>query len=109
MSDYKITAAALRRLGCLSFNVNDQNEIVFADPDLAPSQSDIDAMVALIKSEAPLNRLRAKRDRLLAQTDWWVLPDRNPTPEQLAYRQALRDITNGFDPSAPVVFPTKPE
>lgn len=55
-----------------------------------------------------LKQVRQERDRLIAETDWWVLPDRNPTPEQLAYRQALRDITNNFDPLAEIEFPPKP-
>ncbi len=42
--------------------------------------------------------LRFERDRRIASTDWWVLPDRTPTTEQLAYRQALRDITLTANP-----------
>jgi hypothetical protein len=38
--------------------------------------------------------VRYERDKKLAETDWWVLPDRTATPEQLAYRQSLRDFTN---------------
>lgn len=39
--------------------------------------------------------VRAERDVRLAKTDWMALPD-NPrcTPELLAYRQALRDVTD---------------
>ena len=37
--------------------------------------------------------VRYERDKKLAETDWWVLPDRTATPEQIAYRQALRDFT----------------
>ena len=53
--------------------------------------------------------LRQKRDSLMTETDWWVLPDRTATAEQLAYRQALRDLpANTVDPANPV-WPTKPE
>lgn len=53
--------------------------------------------------------VRIKRNSLLSSTDWWVLPDRTPTKEQLNYRQALRDIPQ--QPSFPhdVTWPTKPE
>lgn len=53
-------------------------------------------------------RHRSTRDALLAETDWWVLPDRTATQEQLDYRQALRDITaqDGFPES--VTWPVKP-
>ena len=56
--------------------------------------------------------LRDKRNRLLAETDWWVLPDRTSTQAQKDYRQALRDITAGLDTVDKVnavTWPTKPE
>lgn len=56
----------------------------------------------------PMIDLRAERDKLIAETDWWVLPDRTPTEEQLAYRQALRDITLKYDSLETVVWPEKP-
>ena len=38
---------------------------------------------------------RENRDTLLAETDWWAIPDSpTMTAEQTAYRQALRDITS---------------
>jgi hypothetical protein len=45
-----------------------------------------------------LNKLREERDRRLAETDWWAVADRTMTPEQTAYRQALRDITDTSQP-----------
>ena len=56
-----------------------------------------------------MERLRQKRNVLLKQTDWWVFSDSpEPTHEQLAYRQALRDLpANTTDPENPV-WPTKP-
>lgn len=52
--------------------------------------------------------VRAQRDMLLIDTDYWCLSDRTPTQAQLDYRQALRDITtqSGFPDN--VVWPTKP-
>ena len=56
-----------------------------------------------------MTALRAERDRLLTETDWWVLPDRTASAEQLAYRQALRDLpATTSDPANPV-WPSKPE
>ena len=51
--------------------------------------------------------VRNKRDRLLSDTDWMALSDNTMTPENAAYRQALRDITaqEGFPYS--VIWPTK--
>lgn len=39
-----------------------------------------------------MDDLRRLRNTKLAQTDWWVLPDRTATQAQLDYRQALRDL-----------------
>lgn len=54
------------------------------------------------------NDLRTVRDQLILETDWWVLPDRTPTQEQLDYRQALRDITQSYSNLNEVVWPQRP-
>lgn len=64
--------------------------------------------IPTITTEQKLTNLRNARDSLLANTDWWVLPDRTATDEQLAYRQALRDITNTYTSLDDVVWPTRP-
>ena len=53
-------------------------------------------------------QVRAERDRYLAATDWWVLPDRVATENQLNYRQALRDITSQDGFPYNVTWPVKP-
>jgi hypothetical protein len=55
--------------------------------------------------------LRTKRNKLLADTDYLALSDNTISDEMKAYRQALRDITEGLttkDEVEAVVFPTKP-
>ena len=61
-----------------------------------------------LNAAEPLKLLRAERDRLIAQTDWWASSDLTMTAEQTAYRQALRDITEDYDSLDDVVWPTKP-
>jgi hypothetical protein len=56
----------------------------------------------------PLKELRAERDRLIAETDWWASSDLTMTAEQTAYRQALRDITDNATSLDDVTWPTKP-
>jgi len=59
-----------------------------------------------------MKELRQKRNSLLAQTDYLALSDQTMSAEMTAYRQALRDITNGLTTVADVeavVFPEKPE
>jgi len=59
------------------------------------------------QSDAEAN-VRDKRNRLLAETDWWAVSDRTMTTAQTQYRDALRDIPaqSGFPFS--VTWPTKP-
>ena len=52
--------------------------------------------------EAQWSAIRSERNRLLAETDWWVTKVAETSAtisvEQHTYRQALRDITNQTDP-----------
>lgn len=63
--------------------------------------------------EEKATRIRAKRDALLAATDYLLMPDYPIEADKLAeikkYRQALRDIPyqEGFPDT--VTFPEKPE
>ena len=71
------------------------------------TQEELDALC--YKPPATEGQIRSKRDGLIAETDWWVMPDRTATADQLAYRQALRDITSQAGFPNEVVWPTKPE
>lgn len=53
--------------------------------------------------------VRAKRDRLLAASDWTQVVDA-PVDQQAwaAYRQTLRDIPQDFDSPESVVWPERP-
>lgn len=63
---------------------------------------------AAVTTEANMMALRAERNQRLANTDWWVMPDRTATEAQLAYRQALRDITETYTSLDDVIWPEKP-
>ena len=55
--------------------------------------------------------LRAKRNSLLAATDYLALSDNTLSAAMTSYRQSLRDITEGLstvEQVNSVVFPTKP-
>lgn len=52
--------------------------------------------------------IRAKRDALLRETDWWGVSDRTMTAEEATYRQALRDVTTQAGFPTNVIWPTKP-
>jgi hypothetical protein len=60
-----------------------------------------------------MSELRAKRNKLLADSDYIVLADSpvNDKANWLTYRQQLRDLTEGLstvEQVNSVVFPTKP-
>ena len=58
-----------------------------------------------------LASLRAKRNSLLAATDFYALSDNTLSAAMSSYRQSLRDLTEGLSTVEQVnlvVFPTKP-
>ena len=58
-----------------------------------------------------LANLRDKRDRLLAETDFWGNSDMTMSDDMTTYRQALRDLPNGkdtVDKCNNATWPTKP-
>ena len=69
---------------------------------------DIDDAITQRILDTAWSRVRYDRDTRIALTDVWAMPDRTMTAEQIAYRQALRDITNQSDPND-ITWPTKPE
>ena len=97
---------------------NNYNQLTWLSPDIPkPTKAQVDAKIEELKAAEPMRLLRVERDRLIAETDWWVLPDRTPTDEQLAYRQALRDLPSTATPVldnttrlgiSGVTWPTKP-
>lgn len=84
--------------------MNNMNPEIFNPKDLANmTPEEIDALIA----RQELDALRRERNRRLAATDWWALGDRQMTPEQAAYRQALRDMTESYQKLDGAVWPTE--
>ena len=55
--------------------------------------------------------MRARRNRLLAETDFYALSDVTMSEDMTNYRQALRDLPDGLDTVEKVnnkAYPTKP-
>jgi hypothetical protein len=58
-----------------------------------------------------INKLRIKRNQLLAETDWMANSDVTMSDNWKTYRQELRDLPSGLDTVEKVnakEFPTKP-
>ena len=76
-------------------------------------KADIEAQFPIVEFDMAMEDLRAKRNRLLTESDWTILPD-SPIADKTAwqvYRQNLRDLTEGIttkEQANAVVFPTKP-
>ena len=97
--------------------VDEENICLFTDDKLISWQQ-IQQYKDVAFSSFAKDLLRVERNKLLTQTDWWAVPDRIMTPEQIAYRQALRDLPNNSTPTlnsrseldkSSVTWPTKPE
>ena len=55
--------------------------------------------------------MRSRRNRLLADTDFYALSDVTMSSDMTTYRQALRDLPSGLDTLEKVnnkAYPTKP-
>jgi hypothetical protein len=73
--------------------------------------ADIQAQLPAVEFDMAMENLRAKRNKLLADTDHYALSDQTLSDDMRTYRQSLRDITNGLTTVADVnavSFPNKP-
>jgi len=103
--------------------INPNAEVVVRGNDLATckiewhngttpiSKADIEAQFPIVELDMAMEDLRAKRNKLLADTDYLALSDNTISDEMKAYRQALRDITEGLttkEQADNITWPTKP-
>ena len=77
------------------------------------AQADADAKIwADGAFDRGIVNLRAKRNLLLAETDWWASSDLVMSDERKVYRQTLRGLPAGLDTAdkvKAVTWPEKPE
>ena len=65
----------------------------------AEEQKEIDALQVEFNSSATkLKRIKAIRQKMLQETDWWALRG-NMSTAQTNYRQSLRDIPTDYETS----------
>ncbi|MDB3919947.1 phage tail assembly chaperone [Candidatus Pelagibacter sp.] len=94
-----------------TYLADDINSIQWLNGTTPISKADIEAQFAIVEFDMAMEDLRAKRNKLLADTDFHALSDNTMSSDMTTYRQELRDITNGITTVAQanaVVFPTKP-
>ena len=76
-----------------------------------PTMAQLDAYNTAAELSDALQVIRAKRNQLIAETDYLALSDNTLSEAMSTYRQALRDITNGIttvEQANSVTWPTKP-
>jgi len=104
---------AIRSLYSSVVSINgDGDNAVATDKDGKVVSWDADAVAtkeAELITAFKLQELRTERNRLIAETDHWLLSDTaDVTSAQTTYRQALRDITTSATSLDDVSWPTKP-
>jgi hypothetical protein len=95
----------------VSVSQNDIDTIQWHNGTTPISKSDIEAQLPVVEFDMAMEDLRAKRNKLLAETDHLALSDQTLSDDMRTYRQSLRDLTNGLttkDEVDAVTFPTKP-
>jgi hypothetical protein len=93
-----------------SINADDINQITWLNGTPPIPKEQILAIIPQVELDIAMETLRAKRNKLLSDTDYLALSDNTMTEEARTYRQALRDITEGLttkEQVEAVVFPTK--
>jgi len=81
-------------------------------PFTAEEEAEFDAAEAAWTADADNRKAekeRAKRDRLLVDTDWRASSDLTLSTEWATYRQALRDVPGQSGFPQTITWPTKPE
>ena len=94
----------------VSINADDINQITWLNGTPPIPKEQILAIIPQVELDMAMETLRAKRNKLLSDTDYLALSDNTMTEEARTYRQALRDITEGLttkEQVETVVFPTK--
>jgi hypothetical protein len=99
----------------VSVSADDINTIVWENGTPPIPKEQILAIIPQVELDMALDNLRAKRNKLLADSDYIVLADSNFTPakksEWMTYRTALRNLTQGLDTIEKVnnvAYPLKP-
>jgi hypothetical protein len=95
----------------VSVNAEDINQITWHNGTPPIPKEQILAIIPQVELDIAMETLRAKRNKLIAETDYLALSDNTLSESMSTYRQALRDITNGIttvEQANSVTWPTKP-
>lgn len=93
-----------------SITNNDYDTLVWLSPDITqPTRAEVEAEVTRLTYNIPFDACVAEAKKLLAASDWSMLPDVNISnrAEFETYRAQLRTLV--FTPVESPVFPTEPQ
>ena len=111
MTDILKAIKAINPSAEVSVNAEDFEQITWHNGTTPIPKADIEAQFPIVELDTAMQDLRAKRNKLLQDTDFYGMSDNTMSSEMATYRQALRDITSGIttvEQANAVVFPTKP-
>ena len=86
----------------------DENDLAIFSDTKPVTYAEVTAKLSELEVDAKWYDIREKRNKLLAETDFYALSDVTMTTEMSNYRQALRDLPSSTSNPDDVVFPTKP-
>ena len=101
-----------------NFSTTEDNIFIWESDKPQPSEEEINAKIKELELLLPMRVLREQRDRLLKETDVYMVVDHTTKKlkEWKTYRQNLRDLTSTASPKLDengqlidVTWPTKPE
>ena len=100
----------------VSISGNDINTLTWENGTAPIPKEQILAKIPEVELDMALANLRQKRNKLLADTDYLVLPDSTLTPQKksewMTYRTNLRNLTQGLttvEQINNVAYPVKPQ
>ena len=86
----------------------DENDLAIFTDTKPVTYAEVTAKLSELEVDEKWYDIREKRNKLLAETDFYALSDVTMTTEMSNYRQALRDLPSSTSNPDDVVFPTKP-
>ena len=118
ISAYQAIASLLPKPKCAVRQEGDSYTIqAWSDTRTQPTKEAIDAEITRLTNLEPMTKLRERRNRLLAETDWMAGSDVTMTTAWKDYRKALRDLPASSNPKldsegyldlSSVTWPVKP-
>ncbi len=119
--DKALAVASLRPYKAWSWAGEDYSNFIWQDSGTAPTEDEINAELTRLTNEEPMRLLRLERNKRLTACDWIITMHKelgtNIPAAWKTYRQALRDLPAGANPTVDtrgeldltsVTFPTEP-